>query len=239
MFIIREFDVLTVVSHNNSVYQDRVIEDAKGNLVLANNPSFIINPNSRRFNDGKGDILYFVTGRVCFSDPFVNKKSNISVNYDPNLCYIGHFFEWGTNTFYIYSEFGHSSYKGSELLCYLYDGCVIKEFLINKKSFSASNIFEPINKNPHAGGLIFFDGLAHPVSSVNVVTRTAPPQSGGNPNPNQQSAQQPQNNILLPTGCHNVGMEKNCSHPNKKVVRLIQSSYLYCPDCKADLGDVK
>lgn len=29
---------------------------------------------------------------------------------------------------------------------------------------------------------------------------------------------------------------KTCNHPNKKVVHLIVSKYLYCPDCKEDLG---
>lgn len=28
-----------------------------------------------------------------------------------------------------------------------------------------------------------------------------------------------------------------CSHANKKKVQMILSSYWYCPDCKADLGD--
>jgi len=30
-----------------------------------------------------------------------------------------------------------------------------------------------------------------------------------------------------------------CCHPNKKLVQLIYSSYMYCPDCKTDLGDAK
>ena len=34
-------------------------------------------------------------------------------------------------------------------------------------------------------------------------------------------------------------VSNKCLHPNKKVVRLISSAYWYCPDCKADLGDVK
>ncbi|HLD91735.1 MAG TPA: hypothetical protein VI911_12110 [Patescibacteria group bacterium] len=33
--------------------------------------------------------------------------------------------------------------------------------------------------------------------------------------------------------CHN-----QCSHPNKREVHLITSKYLYCPDCKQDLGDI-
>lgn len=30
-----------------------------------------------------------------------------------------------------------------------------------------------------------------------------------------------------------------CSHHNKRKVNLIYSSYMYCPDCKQDLGDAK
>ena len=36
-----------------------------------------------------------------------------------------------------------------------------------------------------------------------------------------------------------IPISNKCLHPNKKVVRLIASAYWYCPDCKADLGDVK
>lgn len=30
-----------------------------------------------------------------------------------------------------------------------------------------------------------------------------------------------------------------CNHSNKKVVKMVYSAYLYCPDCKEDLGDVE
>ncbi|HLD91757.1 MAG TPA: hypothetical protein VI911_12220 [Patescibacteria group bacterium] len=37
----------------------------------------------------------------------------------------------------------------------------------------------------------------------------------------------------------NIEPTCSCSHPNKREVHLITSKYLYCPDCKQDLGDVK
>ncbi|HLD91610.1 MAG TPA: hypothetical protein VI911_11485 [Patescibacteria group bacterium] len=37
----------------------------------------------------------------------------------------------------------------------------------------------------------------------------------------------------------NTKCSQHCPHPNKKEVHLITSKYLYCPDCKADLGDIK